>query len=83
MRATVLSKPCFTKPSNSTSLSLFNNCPPMALHCSLYVLRKFEDYLISARLVHGFLRVRGDTSYAERLVAISCKRAASARAAAR
>ncbi|MFT5173650.1 MAG: hypothetical protein ACI8W7_001828 [Gammaproteobacteria bacterium] len=40
-----------------------------------YVEREFEAYLKCGRLEHGFLRVRCETCYAERLVAFSCKKA--------
>ena len=38
-----------------------------------YVLREFDDYLKCGRLEHGFLRLRCDTCYAERLLGFSCK----------
>ena len=39
-----------------------------------HVRREFEAYLKCGRLEHGFLRVRCDKSYLERLVAFSCKK---------
>jgi hypothetical protein len=39
-----------------------------------YVQREFEAYLKCGRLEHGFLRVRCENCYEERLVAFSCKR---------
>ncbi len=39
-----------------------------------YVKREFEDYLKCGRLENGFLRVRCENCYEERLVAFSCKR---------
>jgi hypothetical protein len=40
-------------------------------HLPGYVQREFEDYLKCGRLEGGFLRVRCDNCYAERLVAFS------------
>jgi hypothetical protein len=34
-----------------------------------YVQQEFDDYMRCGRLEHGFLRVRCDTCYAERLLA--------------
>ncbi len=39
-----------------------------------YERREFDEFLSCGRLEHGFLRVRCDSCYAERLVAFSCKR---------
>jgi ribosomal protein S27E len=39
-----------------------------------YVKREFEDYLKCGQLKHGFLRVRCDDCFNEKLVAFSCKR---------
>ena len=39
-----------------------------------YVQEEFEAYLKCGRLEHGFLRVRCEDCYAEKLVAFSCKR---------
>jgi len=39
-----------------------------------YVKREFEDYLKCGQLKHGFLRVRCDDCFDEKLVAFSCKR---------
>jgi ribosomal protein S27E len=39
-----------------------------------YVVREFEEYLKCGRLEHGFLRVRCESCYHEKLVAFSCKR---------
>jgi hypothetical protein len=41
-----------------------------------YVREGFEAYLKCVRLEHGFLRVRGESCHAEKLVAFSCKRRA-------
>ncbi|SIR68912.1 transposase [Fluoribacter gormanii] len=38
-----------------------------------YVKREFEDYLKCGQLKHGFLRVRCDDCFDEKLVAFSCK----------
>ena len=46
-----------------------------------FVRREFEAYLKCGRLEHGFLRVRCELDYAEKLVASSCKRRVGARAA--
>jgi len=39
-----------------------------------YVKREFEEYLRCGQLEHGFLRVRCDDCFDEKLVAFSCKR---------
>lgn len=39
-----------------------------------YVVREFEEYLKCGRLAHGFLRVRCESCYHEKLLAFSCKR---------
>ena len=39
-----------------------------------YVDEEFEAYVKCGRLEHGFLRVRCESCYAEKLVAFSCKR---------
>ena len=46
-----------------------------------YVEKEFDAYLKCGRLEHGFLRVRCESCHFERLVAFSCKRRGSARAA--
>ena len=39
-----------------------------------YVIKEFDKYLKCGRLEHGFLRVRCDSCYDEKLVAFSCKK---------
>lgn len=39
-----------------------------------YIKREFEEYLKCGQLKHGFLRVRCDDCFDEKLVAFSCKR---------
>jgi hypothetical protein len=65
--ATGPSKRCSTSSSRSTTERMA--CEGRALPD--YVRREFDEFLRCGRLEHGFLRVRCEGCYAERLVAFS------------
>ena len=53
-------------PEFQAELASHGNCLPA------YVTREFDEYLKCGRLEYGFLRVKCESCYDEKLVAFSC-----------